>query len=160
MLAPNRGLLMATALLEAPSPEIAEVAKTALRVLESVGHFQENTEVKVKPDDGGQAISVVVPRGAFELLLEILGHMAIGNAVTIVPVNAEFTTQQAADFLNVSRPYLIGLLESNKIEYRKVGTHRRIKFADLVKYKQEDYTNRRADLAELTAEAQKLGLGY
>jgi excisionase family DNA binding protein len=151
---------MVTAMLEAPSPEAAEVAKTALRLLESIGHFQETTEVKVKPDDGGQAVSVVVPRGAFELLLEILGQMANGNAVTIVPVNAEFSTQRAANYLNVSRPYLIGLLDAGKIEYRKVGTHRRIKFADLVKYQQEDYARRRAALDRLTADAQDLGLGY
>jgi excisionase family DNA binding protein len=151
---------MATATLEAPSPEAAEVAKTALRLLETIGHFQETTEVRIKPDDGGQAVSVVVPRGAFELLLEILGQMANGSAVTIVPVNAEFSTQRAAQFLNVSRPYLIGLLESGKIEYRKVGTHRRIRFADLVKYQQEDYARRRGALDRLTAEAQEFGLGY
>ncbi|MGH8571699.1 MAG: helix-turn-helix domain-containing protein, partial [Gammaproteobacteria bacterium] len=99
-------------------------------------------------------------RDAFEHFLEILGHLANGNAVTIVPVHAELTTQQAADYLNVSRPYLIGLLEAGKIDYHKVGTHRRIKFADLIKYKENDYASRRADLAELTAEAQRLGLDY
>jgi excisionase family DNA binding protein len=151
---------MGTALLEAPSPEVAEAARHALRVLESVGHFHGNTEVRVSPDDGSEAVKVVVPRGAYELLLEILGHMALGNAVTIVPINAELTTQQAADYLNVSRPYLIGLLEAGKIEYRKVGTHRRIKFTDLMRFERDDEAARRAHLDALTAEAQELGLGY
>ncbi|MGH9197942.1 MAG: helix-turn-helix domain-containing protein [Acidimicrobiia bacterium] len=150
---------MTTATLAAPSPEAAEEAKTALRVLETI-HPHKSPAVTIDADEGGQTPSVVVPRGAFELFLEILGQMANGNAVTIVPIHAELTTQQAADYLNVSRPYLIGLLEANKIQYRKVGTHRRIKFADLMKYKQEDYAGRRAALDELTAEAQRLGLGY
>lgn len=150
---------MSTATLEAPTPEAAEEAKTALRELESI-HPDRSPAVTVNANGAGQTRSVVVPRGAFELFLEILGQMANGNAVTIVPVHAELTTQQAANYLNVSRPYLIGLLKAGEIEHRKVGTHRRIKFADLMKYKQDDYARRRAALDDLAAEAQRLGLGY
>lgn len=102
----------------------------------------------------------IVPKEAFELLLEILGQMANGNAVTIVPVHAELTTQQAADFLNVSRPFLIGLLESGKMPFRKVGTHRRILFNDLLSFKHQDAEFRSRVIDELAEQAQQHGMGY
>src|SRR5262249_38945929 len=103
---------------------------------------------------------ITLPREAFELFLEILGQMANGNAVTIVPVHAELTTQQAAEFLNVSRPFLVGLLEAGRIPFRKVGTHRRILFSDLVEHNRKESEARKSKLEELAAEAQKHGLGY
>lgn len=149
---------MATAVLDAPSPEIAEEADRILRTLESVEH-PRNAAVMVDSAEG-EHVSVILPREVFKSVLEILGHMANGHAVTIVPVNAELTTQQAAEFLNVSRPFLVELLKADKIPYRKVGTHRRIQFADLMKYKEQDQARRRAILAKLTTEAQRLGLDY
>jgi len=86
--------------------------------------------------------------------------MAKGNAVTLIPVHAELTTQQAAQILNVSRPFLIEQLEKGVIPYRKVGTHRRVMFKDLMEYKQTMDHSRLNALEELSAIDQELGLGY
>ena len=103
---------------------------------------------------------MTIPVSAFRLLADILGQIARGNAITLIPVNAELTTQQAADILNVSRPFLIKLIEDGQIPYRKVGTHRRIRFEDLMVYKRDINDKRRDVLADLVSEAQELNMGY
>jgi excisionase family DNA binding protein len=102
--------------------------------------------------------ALVVPREAAVLLAQILGYLASGEGVTIMPESAELTTQQAAEFLNVSRPYLIKLLETGKISFRLVGTHRRVRFRDLREYKNRDDLERRRAADDLTGLSQELGL--
>jgi excisionase family DNA binding protein len=142
-----------------PTPQVAEQARAAIRGLGALRGRRRSPTVRIRPEQGGE-VMVTIPGSAFDLLLEILGQMANGNAVTIVPVHAELTTQQAADILNVSRPYLVQLLESGAIPHRRVGSHRRIRFADLMEYKRKDDAHRRAVMDALAEEAQKHGLGY
>lgn len=143
-----------------PSSKVAAEARQALRALTGVRGKRAARTVRVQPEGAGKAVSVTMPREAFDLLLEILGQMANGNAVTVVPVHAELTTQQAADLLNVSRPHLVSLLDEGKIAFRLVGTHRRIRVADLLDFKRKDAAYRKSVLDELTAEAERHGLGY
>jgi excisionase family DNA binding protein len=102
--------------------------------------------------------ALVVPRSAAVMLAQILAMLANGQGVQIMPDAAELTTQQAADFLNVSRPYLIKLLEAGEIPFHMVGTHRRIRFQDLREYGRNDDLARRRAADELTRLSQELGL--
>lgn len=144
-----------------PSPAAAAEAGEAARSLAPLLRKKKGSSQRVTvAADGDREARVVVPRAAFELFVRILGEMANGNAVTIVPVHAELTTQQAAELLNVSRPYMVKLLEDGKLPFRMVGTRRRVRFEDLVRYKQQDETDREKVIDELAAEAQRLGLDY
>lgn len=103
---------------------------------------------------------IKIPFSAIRMLVDILTQMAEGNAVTIIPIHAELTTQEAANLLNISRPYLIKLLETHQIPFHKVGTHRRILFADLLTFKEKSHRESQKALDELTQQAQELDLGY
>lgn len=144
--------------LDLPTEETTREATEALRAFSS---FREKppTQVEVIAEGDGSA-SVTVPVEAFELLVQVLAHLANGHAVTVMPVKAELTTQQAADLLNVSRPYLIKLLDRGELPFRKVGTHRRVLLKEVVTYKRADDARRREAADALAAEAQALDLGY
>jgi excisionase family DNA binding protein len=139
-----------------PDPEAAEEAARALEQVQTYLQTHPHGPATVRLVDGG-GTHLVVPRGAVELLARILAHMASGHGVSVVPAHAELTTQQAADLLNVSRPYLIGLLDAGEIEFRKVGTHRRVLAGSLLAYKHNDDARRRAAADDLTVLTQEMG---
>lgn len=123
------------------------------RVLDE--HPRDDEPVQLTLEDDPE--TVAVPRVAVALLLRVLANLAAGQGVTLVPAHAELTTQQAADLLNVSRPYLIRLLDEHKIEYRTVGTHRRIKASSLIDYKRRDDAERRNAADELSSMTREMG---
>ncbi|MCO8588998.1 helix-turn-helix domain-containing protein [Burkholderia multivorans] len=111
-------------------------------------------------DDENRAHQVELPTSALRLLVDILAELADGNAVKVVPVHAELTTQEAADLLNVSRPHLIKLLEANALPYHRTGKHRRVRFSDLMRYKAERDQESADAMEELSKQAQDLRMGY
>ena len=108
-----------------------------------------NTKLKVLDEGTSEPVEITLTPGVARLLMELLRHIGKGDAVTLVPISQMLTTQQAADILNVSRPYLITLLERGDIAFELVGRHRRIKAEDLFAYKRERDTKRSDALAAL-----------
>ena len=139
-----------------PSPAEAAVAKESSRTLAPhVG----TKPLRLRLGDG-KGEELILPSGVAKLLLDVLTEMSHGNAVTVAPVQAELTTNQAAELLNVSRPYLTKLLEDGVISFRKVGTHHRVRLEDVLAYKQSEDARRLRALEELAAQAQELKMGY
>lgn len=141
-------------------PEVLEVrpGEVALqdlaafeRVLEPMSHGAARL---VGPD--GDAIEL--PEGIHELLVSIVENLKAGNGVTVIPMHAELTTVEAAELLNVSRPYLIKQLQAGELPYHMVGTHRRLRLADVLAYRDRMDRESEAALAAMTAEAEELGL--
>lgn len=140
-----------------PSEAEASVAQETSRLLAS--RLEKGGPMRLRIlDDESPRGTVSLPAPAVGLLVRILEEMARGNAVTLIPVHAELTTQEAADMFNISRPSLIQLLDAGKIEYRRVGTHRRVRFEALMKYKRQADADRLAALEELAAYDQEIGL--
>jgi excisionase family DNA binding protein len=112
--------------------------------------------------DSEQEQPLELPAGAVALLMDILDAMAAGRGISLIPEDAELTTVQAAEVLNVSRPYLIKLLAEGAIPHRKVGKHRRIRLEDVRSwsYKSRIDRDREALLDELAADAQENDMGY
>lgn len=135
--------------------EISMASEVLPHVREYLANHHDDV-VRLEVTDDHETLNL--PRSAVELLARVLAHMAAGQGVSIVPSHAELTTQQAADLMNVSRPFLIGLLEAGEIEYRTVGKHRRIKARSLMEYIAADDRKRRETADELTQLNQEMGL--
>src|SRR5260370_4077808 len=139
-----------------PSEDEAILAKETSRILAS--RVQTAEPLRLRMLDDPAKGTVKIPASALRMLVHILEEMARGNAVTLIPVHAALTTQEAADMFNISRPSLIQLLDDGEIEFRRVGTPRRRRFDGLMAYKRRADADRRAALAELAAYDQELGI--
>ena len=125
----------------------------SIRQLEHILSLQDSQAKLV----GANGKVITIPESVYQVLRQVVHAMALGQAISIAPQEQEMTTQQAADILNVSRPYLIKLLEQGEIPCIKVGTHRRIRHQDLISYKQQRDTKRSNLLDELIQESQDMG---
>jgi excisionase family DNA binding protein len=137
-----------------PSADELELAAEAGRFIAAKG---SEAPLSVVTEDGEK---ILLPDSAKRLLAHLLTEMGRGNAVRLVALHAELTTQEAADILNVSRPHLIKLLDEEKIPFHRVGSHRRIRFNDLAEYRRRFEEHRQQAMNELAAQAQELGMGY
>jgi excisionase family DNA binding protein len=142
-----------------PSHKEAVLAEESSRALAAYIHSTKKPTIElVKKGESKEQLTI--PVSALRLLVNILAQMAEGNAVILVPIHAELTTQEAADLLNVSRPYLVELLKGGKLPYRKVGSKRRILAKHVLEYKDRIDQERLKVLEELSQQAQKLNMGY
>ena len=133
----------------------AQVAGRALAKLNGRGCVRVEATA-----DQGEHQTFILPATAVRLLTNMLAHLAEGRTVAVMPDDAELTTKQAADMLNVSRPHLVKLVDEERIPHRLVGTHRRILLRDLLAYRQGHIKAATAAMDALTAQAQELGMGY
>lgn len=150
---------MVTAALERRSVLVDEAPFTAAEqdhpILEQVRQLLGGQRrAKLVAPDGAE---IELPDAVFRALLKVVEHMRRGDSVSIVPVHRELTTQEAADLLNISRPSLLRILERGEIPFHRPGTHRRIKFGDLMAYRARQKTERQAALDELTRLSQEFG---
>jgi excisionase family DNA binding protein len=143
-----------------PRTQDIEAATTAHRELAAYLATGLETKLVQLVDSDDRPHPIRLPMSALQLLSEILSELGDGNAVKIVPVRAELTTQEAADLLDVSRPYMVKLLETGKLAYHETGKHRRIRLNDLMAYKQVREERSTHAMESLAVEAQELRMGY
>ena len=139
-----------------PSEEDKRLAENSIQqVKEALIHAGGSAFIEVELDEGHP---IKIPRMALKMLFKILQEIEKGNAVSIIPVGAEVTTQKAAELLGFSRPYIVKLLEEGKIPFRKIGRHRRVMLEDVLEYKKNFKREQREILNQMIAEDQELGL--
>ena len=140
----------------APENE-AQVAHKASRVLEARAGAKASVRVQIV-EAGREVTTLDVPPTAVQLIRSLLKEMGDGKALTLVADDAEITTNQAADLLHVSRPYVVGLIKKGELPARLVGKQRRLPLKDVLSFKKDNEAKRRKTLSELIAHDQKLGL--
>ncbi len=145
--------------LQEPTAEDISAARRAARQLSSLDSGNKAVRISVTHSEGDEAPEPIsLPSNVFRTLVKLLVEIGNGNAVQVVPVKAELTTQQAADYLNVSRPYLIKLLENGTLGYRMVGTHRKVEAREVMSYRDKMACDRNMALSRMVELDEELGL--
>ncbi|MGO2147929.1 excisionase family DNA-binding protein [Halomonas sp.] len=143
-----------------PNAEEAALAKLSSRELAAYIETKAPTQKVAVINKDGETHQVEVPASALRLLVDILTELGDGNMVKLIPVHAEMTTQEAADVMNMSRPSFIKLLDEQRVPFHRVGNRRKVKYSDVMAYKQQLDQKRLESLAELARLDQSMGLGY
>ena len=142
----------------AAPPEQQAQVEALSKALEGMVHSPKRRAPKCKLV-GPKGETIALPESVFYMLERVAEVLARGDSITVVPVGREVTTQQAANLLNVSRQYLVRLLDEDRIAYRKTGKHRRLRIEDVLAFKEKRDKDRRAGLRELSQLSQEFG-GY
>lgn len=140
--------------IKTPNSQERGIARQSFKRIKEIHRIPKNTALNL---DG---LTVELPASAVKLIFSILSEMAEGNSLTLIPSHAHLTTQEAADMLNVSRPYFVKLLEEGKIPFEKVGTRRRVLASDVKTFMNKSLSEREKALQELIDQAQELDMGY
>jgi len=141
-----------------PTPQEMEQARQSSHTLSKYANA-ERVQLALRGSNG-EADDLILPSQVLQLLLDVLAEIAKGNAISLMPMNQEISTQEAASLLNVSRPFLVGLLEKSEIPFRKVGAHRRVFLKDVLDYKERIDQRRAHTLDQLAALSQQEQMGY
>ncbi|RZJ92191.1 MAG: helix-turn-helix domain-containing protein [Chryseobacterium sp.] len=139
-----------------PSKSEQRVARQSYPAVLSILSHINGEETEIEIEESKERIKI--PSRALEFLSDILKAMSEGKPISIVPIATEVTTQKAAEILGCSRPYLIKLLEEGLIQFVKVGKHRRIKFEDVVSYKQKMKKDQKQNLIDIMTFDEENGL--
>jgi excisionase family DNA binding protein len=141
------------------SPEEAEMARTAQRCIMTALDHSRAAAITLESDDG-QPPTVQLPPQALKLIAQLLGMMSERRPVVLMPAKQEMSTVEAANYLNVSRPFVIKEIETGRLKHRMVGSHRRIEFEDLEAYAREMRARQEAALLRMADDAREMGLEY
>lgn len=139
-----------------PNSADAELAKESSRSLTRRLGRSHGSMLEVRDGETGESLKL--PKPAVQALLQVLTELGQGHSVTITPIHAELSTQQAAELLNVSRPYLVKLVDEGSIPSRKVGVQRRLLLDDVIAYKKQMYAKQLEAMAEMTRLSEEMGL--
>lgn len=140
-----------------PTSQDVEEAKRSSRTL---AKYADADRVKLKVESNDGSDEFILPGAVMQLLLDILSEISQGNAISLMPIHTQLTTQEAANILNVSRPHLVSLLEGKEIPFHKVGAHRRIYAQDVIEYKRRIDDARAETLNKLAQLSQEMDMGY
>lgn len=141
------------------NPKDQEMARAAQRCIMAALDHSRAASITVTTDTG-ECPTVELPPAALKLIGQLLGAMSQGRPITLMPTEQEFSTVEAANFLNVSRPFVIKEIEAGRLAHRKVGSHRRIAFDDLLEYAQQMRARQTNALERMAENARELGLDY